>query len=250
MAKLHEVEIHRLRPTQITVGMIEVRDKRDKLLSLKKSEQQEFLEAHAIPAVWGPDGKLYITDHHHLGRACDEAGVDSGFFLVEDDFSSLPIAQFWPKMAAAHWVHPIDQAGKPRPFEDLPDHLQKLVDDRDDALTAAVGGFDDKHYKKLAEDLLTLAHQHRRLLELGDSLDVDALLGQLPGPLVQVAHLRALPPELLGVIRVGVEPVAALVRLQFRFAQIAAVPEVLRGAALRLKRSTARCIPGRPTMLD
>jgi hypothetical protein len=129
MAKLHEVEIHRLRPTQITVGMIEVHDKRDKLLSLKNSEQQEFLEAHAIPAVWGPDGKLYITDHHHLGRACDEAGVDSGFFLVEDDLSNVPIAQFWPKMAAAHWVHPIDQAGKPRPFEDLPDHLQKLVDD-------------------------------------------------------------------------------------------------------------------------
>jgi hypothetical protein len=129
MAKLHEVEIHRLRPTQITVGMIEVHDKRDKLLSLKKSEQQEFLEAHAIPAVWGPDGKLYITDHHHLGRACDEAGVETGFFLVEDDFSNLTIAQFWPKMAAAHWVHPIDQAGKPRPFEDLPDHLQKLVDD-------------------------------------------------------------------------------------------------------------------------
>jgi hypothetical protein len=129
MAKLHEVEIHRLRPTQITVGMIEVHDKRDKLLSLKNSEQQEFLEAHAIPAVWGPDGKLYITDHHHLGRACDEAGVETAFFLVEDDFSKLPIAQFWPKMAAAHWVHPIDQAGKPRPFDDLPNHLQKLVDD-------------------------------------------------------------------------------------------------------------------------
>ena len=129
MGKLHDVEIHRLRPTQITVGMIEVHDKRDKLLSLKKSEQQEFLEAHAIPAVWGPDGKLYITDHHHHGRACDEAGVDTGFFLVEDDFSNLPIAQFWPKMAAAHWAHPIDQIGKPRPCEDLPDHLQKLVDD-------------------------------------------------------------------------------------------------------------------------
>ena len=129
MAKLHEVEIHRLRPTQITVGLIEVHDKRNQLLNLKKNEQQEFLQAHPIPAVWGPDGKLYITDHHHLGRACDEAGVDSGFFLVEDDFSSLPIAQFWPKMAAARWVHPIDQVGKPRPFEDLPDHLQKLVDD-------------------------------------------------------------------------------------------------------------------------
>ena len=145
MAKLHEVEIHRLRPTQITVGMIEVCDKRDKLESLKKSERQEFLEAHAIPAVWGPDGKLYITDHHHLGRACSEAGVDTGFFLVEEDFSKVPIAQFWPKMAAAQWVHPIDQTGKPRPFEEIPGHLEKLLDDPYRSLAGYVrnaGGFE------------------------------------------------------------------------------------------------------------
>jgi hypothetical protein len=144
MPKLHEVEIHRLRPTQITVGMIEVRDKREKLETLKKSERQDFLEAHAIPAVWGPDGKLYITDHHHLGRACSEAGVDTGFFLVEEDFSKVPIAQFWPKMAAAKWVHPIDQSGKPRPFEDIPDHLEKLLDDPYRSLAGYVrdaGGF-------------------------------------------------------------------------------------------------------------
>jgi len=130
--------------SQITVGLIEVHDKRDKLLSLKKNERQEFLEAHPVPAVWGPDGKLYITDHHHLGRACSEAGVDTGFFLVEDDFSKVAIAQFWPKMAAAQWVHPIDQVGKPRPFEDIPNHLEKLVDDPYRSLAGYVrnaGGF-------------------------------------------------------------------------------------------------------------
>lgn len=129
MGKLHEVEIHRLRPTQITVGMIEVHDKRDHLLSLKKHEQRDFMAAHPIPAVWGPDGKLYITDHHHLGRAASEADVDTGFFVIEDDFSKLPIAQFWPKMNEAKWVHPIDQDGRLCPFMDIPDHLQKLRDD-------------------------------------------------------------------------------------------------------------------------
>jgi hypothetical protein len=82
MAKLHQVGIHRLRPTQITVGMIEVHDKRDKLLSLNKTERQEFLAAHPIPAVWGPDGNLSITDHHHLGRACSEK-------LIDDPYRSL-----------------------------------------------------------------------------------------------------------------------------------------------------------------
>jgi len=145
MAKLHEVEIHRLRPTQVTVGMIEVRDKRARLEAMKKHEQRDFLQGHPIPAVWGPDGKLYITDHHHLGRAAEEAGIESGFFLVEDDFSSVPIAQFWPRMSAAKWAHPIDQHGKPCSFEMIPDHLAKLIDDPYRSLAGYVrdaGGYD------------------------------------------------------------------------------------------------------------
>jgi hypothetical protein len=145
MAKIHEVEIHRLRPTQITVGIIEVHDKRDQLLALKKHEQRDFMAAHPIPAVWGPDGKLYITDHHHLGRAASEADVDTGFFVIEGDFSAVPIAQFWPKMDAAKWVHPIDQNGRLCSYEAIPDHLEKLRDDPYRSLAGYVrnaGGYD------------------------------------------------------------------------------------------------------------
>jgi hypothetical protein len=145
VSKLHEVEIRRLRPTQITVGMIEVEDKRAKLEGLKKHERRDFLEAHPIPAVWGPDDKLYITDHHHLGRAASEAGVDSGFFWIEDDYSRVPIAQFWLKMNAVRWAHPIDQNGKRCPYEDIPDHLEKLRDDPYRSLAGYVrdaGGYD------------------------------------------------------------------------------------------------------------
>jgi hypothetical protein len=125
--------------------MIEVHDKRDTLKDMKKGEQRDFMQAHPIPAVWGPDGKLYITDHHHLGRAASEANVDTGFFWIEDDFSKLAIAQFWPKMAASRWVHPIDQNGKQRTFEDIPDHLEKLIDDPYRSLAGYVrnaGGFE------------------------------------------------------------------------------------------------------------
>jgi len=145
MPKLHEVEIHRLRPTQVTVGLIEVHDKRARLEALKKHDQQAFLYDHPIPAVWGPDGKLYITDHHHLGRAASEAGIDTGFFLVEDDLSKVAIAQFWPRMAAANWAHPVDQNGKPCSFENIPDHLEKLLDDPYRSLAGFVrdaGGYD------------------------------------------------------------------------------------------------------------
>lgn len=57
--------------------------------------------------------------------------------------------------------------------------IQKLVSDKDDALlTQFDGQYEEKHFKTLATDLFTVAHQHRRLLEEGEPFDVDALLGR------------------------------------------------------------------------
>ena len=56
--------------------------------------------------------------------------------------------------------------------------LRLLVNDLDDALVNETDGYEEKHFKKLGQDLLTLSHQHRRLLEGGEPLDVDALLGR------------------------------------------------------------------------
>jgi hypothetical protein len=76
--------------------------------------------------------------------------------------------------------------------------VQQLVADRDDALTTAVNGFEDRHYKKLAEDLLSLAHQRRRLLEGGDPLDVDALLGRGPTAVAGKTRLTVVNTQFLG----------------------------------------------------
>jgi hypothetical protein len=55
--------------------------------------------------------------------------------------------------------------------------LQKLIEDQDESLVLAVGGFDGRHYKKLAEDLLALSLQRQQLLEgQGETLDLDRLL--------------------------------------------------------------------------
>jgi hypothetical protein len=45
--------------------------------------------------------------------------------------------------------------------------LRTLVDNRDRALLAAVAGFDDRHYAKLADELLTLHHNQGVLLNQG-----------------------------------------------------------------------------------
>ncbi len=129
MPKLHECNVVDLRPTQITVGMFEVEDKRKMLAALGKHERRDFLEAHAIPAVRGLKSKLYITDHHHLGRALFDDRFDSAFFLVEADLSALDETSFWQHMHQQQWAHPIDAAGKRRDYESIPHHLEGLLDD-------------------------------------------------------------------------------------------------------------------------
>ena len=145
MPKIQESMIDKLHPTQLTVGMIEVHDKKKHLVSLKAEEQRGFMQAHPMPAVIGPQGKLYITDHHHLGRAALEAGVTAGFFLVEADLSSCGLDDFWKEMDKNLWVHPLDENGVRHYYSAIPMHLEKLVDDAYRSLAGYVrnaGGYD------------------------------------------------------------------------------------------------------------
>lgn len=129
MSTLHESAIHKLHPTQLTVGMIEVHLKKKHLRSLNSSDQKDFMRAHPIPAVLGPNGRLFITDHHHLGRAAFEVDVFSGFFEIEADFSNFDASTFWIEMEKEKWVHPLDENGIRRDFSLIPKHLEKLLDD-------------------------------------------------------------------------------------------------------------------------
>jgi hypothetical protein len=145
MPKIQEALIQNLHPTQLTVGMIEVQDKRKHLASLTPQARQDVMKAHPIPAVSGPKGKLFITDHHHLGRAAIEAGVISGFFLVEADLSSCGLDDFWKEMNKNLWVHPLDEHGVRHYYSAIPDRLAELVDDVYRSLAGYVrdaGGYD------------------------------------------------------------------------------------------------------------
>jgi hypothetical protein len=129
VAKYHEAALQDLHPTQLTVGMIVVHDKRKHLEGLSPADRQDFMKAHPMPAVAGPQGRLYITDHHHLGRAALEAGVPTGFFLVEADLSKHSLESFWKEMNENLWVHPLDDNGVRHVYSMIPDKLGKLVDD-------------------------------------------------------------------------------------------------------------------------
>lgn len=129
MAKIDESSLHRLHPTQLTAGMIVVKDKQIHLAALSPKDRIEFMRQHAMPAIRGPGGRLYVTDHHHLGRAALDAGLSSAFFQIDGDLSDCNLADFWKQMEKHQWVHPLDENGVRHYCTHIPDELGGLVDD-------------------------------------------------------------------------------------------------------------------------
>src|ERR1700688_5216001 len=91
---LKPVDIADLRPTQITVGMREVKAKQKGWREKKGEKGGEFLGKHMIPVILGPDDRHYVIDHHHLARALHEEGVKNVAVTVISNLSKLDTESF------------------------------------------------------------------------------------------------------------------------------------------------------------
>lgn len=142
--QLHPARLRKLRPTQITVGLAEVAYKQTAWDHRGKSDRRKYLSNHWFPAVLGPEGELYIVDHHHLGRALLDVGVEHCQVVLQADLSHLGPEEFWLTMEQRQWVHPYDAKGRRRDTSALPHSLEGLKDDPYRSLAGAVrrvGGF-------------------------------------------------------------------------------------------------------------
>src|ERR1700693_2295688 len=118
-----------LRPTQITVGMRAVEAKGRHSRSKHGVKAGAFLASHMIPVVLGPDAHPYVIDHHHLARALHEEGVKSIATTVVANLSRLEKDAFWIFLDNRGWMHPFDDKGRRRGYEDVPRSIESLVDD-------------------------------------------------------------------------------------------------------------------------
>jgi len=127
---LHPTPILSLRPTQMTLGMNEVRVKR---IAWKEKTSGDrlitFLDTHMVPVIKGLKGEPFLIDHHHLARALHDEGLESVFVTVVADFSRLSVDHFWTAMAFHSWVHPYDAKGRRRPYSELPKTVKGMQDD-------------------------------------------------------------------------------------------------------------------------
>ncbi len=176
---LHATPIAALRPTQMTVGMHEVRVKRQAWRAHDPKMLEAFLGAHMIPVILGPGNAPFIIDHHHLALALHQEGVESVFVTVVADLRKVPKDDFWTVMDFRAWTHPYDAKGKRRRYADLPKHVKGLEDDPYRSLAGglrAVGGFakDSTPYSEfLWADFL-----RRRVARKAIIRDFDAALGE------------------------------------------------------------------------
>ncbi|MBN9291014.1 MAG: chromosome partitioning protein ParB [Hyphomicrobium denitrificans] len=126
---LHTVSITDLRPTQMTVGMREVEEKRKAWRGLDIKKSAGFLGRHMIPVVRGPKDRLYVVDHHHLARALHDEGVEEVLTSTLADLRTLDKDEFWRFLDNRGWMHPFDADGVRQSRSELPKTVADLEDD-------------------------------------------------------------------------------------------------------------------------
>lgn len=143
--RLQPIPILSLRPTQMTVGLREVDEKRKHWRKFKSRRKQEkSLGTHMIPVVLGPGGSHYLVDHHHLARALLDEGVKDVLVSVVADLSMVDAAAFWTVLDHQRWVYPYDARGERHRYKDIPKTVADLKDDPFRSLAGAlrrVGGY-------------------------------------------------------------------------------------------------------------
>jgi hypothetical protein len=182
------IPIVSLHPTQMTVGMREVKEKRKRWREHKSDKKRaELLGKHMIPVVLGPDERYYVVDHHHLARALHDEGVKDILVTVIGNLSMVDRDAFWGVMDNKRWVYPYDAKGERRHFKDIPKSVADLKDDPFRSLAGELrrlGGFAkdttpfseflwadllrrrlsrkmvEDNFERAIEKGLTLAHSH------------------------------------------------------------------------------------------
>ena len=154
----------------------------------------EFLGRHMIPVIMGPRDRYYVTDHHHLARALHEEGVERVLVTVIANLRRLERASFWFVLDNHNWMHPFDDQGRRRRYEDIPTSVKDLVDDPFRSLAGELrraGGFakDTTPFSEfLWADFLRRRMKRKfvqkdfggalkRALKLARTLDADYLVG-------------------------------------------------------------------------
>src|SRR3954470_1242007 len=121
-----------LKPTQFSVGVLEIEHKVVKVRRLSKKKLAKLVRSKPVPVVVAPWGDLFVIDRHHFLNVCWHLNIHRVRIEVVKDYSrsKMSYRQFWQRMQDENCVHLYDQFGEgPREPLYLPHDIRGLADD-------------------------------------------------------------------------------------------------------------------------
>jgi hypothetical protein len=129
--QLLEVPVARLQPTQLCIGLAEVRHRRADFAGESAKDRRRYLRSKPVPLVRGAAGGLWMLDRHH--RLSGLIAVDpdaSAFGYVALELNLEDRQEVLEALLHRGWLYLYDARGQgPQPPERLPTGLHDLLDD-------------------------------------------------------------------------------------------------------------------------
>ncbi|MCT0219024.1 chromosome partitioning protein ParB [Synechococcus sp. CS-1329] len=128
---LLQVAVAELRPSQLCIGLAEIRQRQAEFAAESRKNRQRYLRRKPVPLVRDARGALWMVDRHHRLRGLLEIEPDAmAFGYVILQLSSEDPSAALEAMAQRGWLYLHDGRGQgPWPPERLPRSLLGLDDD-------------------------------------------------------------------------------------------------------------------------
>lgn len=129
--ELLELPLHQLRPTQLCIGLAEIRSRIGDFAQDSTKQRRAYLATKPVPLVRNAAGVLWMVDRHHRLRGLMELDPEAtafGYIVEQLETGDLPSSL--AQLQARGWLYLHDGRGLgPQPPSLLPDTLLGLQDD-------------------------------------------------------------------------------------------------------------------------
>ena len=125
------MEIQCLQPTQMCIGLAEVRSRQRDFLNDSDAERQRYLRTKPVPLVRNASGELWMVDRHHRLRALLEMDPHlTTYGYVIEDLNCRDRSSVLERLQSRGWLYLFDGRGTgPQSPVALPTSLMGLQDD-------------------------------------------------------------------------------------------------------------------------